>query len=114
MKLTIRKTNLQWSSSLADYAHRRVEDRLSRLRDSVRSAAVRLADVNGPRGGEDKHCRVTARLSTGQDVVVNATGTCPYRVVDDAADRLLRVVKRSRRRRRTAERTAQRRSETRA
>jgi hypothetical protein len=32
---------------------------------------VYLTDVNGPRGGADKHCRIVARLSSGRPVVAS-------------------------------------------
>jgi putative sigma-54 modulation protein len=102
MKVTIRKSNLQWSAALAQYAQRRIENGLHRIGGYVRTACVRLADINGPRGGNDKHCRVTVRLATGDEVVVNALDSCPYRAVDGAVNRLKRTVKKTLHRRRSS------------
>ena len=60
MRMDIRKTNIPWSTALATYAERLVQRRLGRLRLGVRSVMVRFSDINGPRGGEDKRCYVTA------------------------------------------------------
>ena len=44
------------SPSLAPLARRRLEFALGRFSARVRSLTVRLADLNAPRGGVDKHC----------------------------------------------------------
>ena len=85
---------------LARYAERRVHNGLDRVCDRVRQVLVRLADVNGPRGGDDKHCVVSVRLASGDHIRVNALDACPYRAVDGAVNRLKRVVTERRRRRR--------------
>ena len=106
MQLSIRKNNLQWSDALAGYTERRVHHGLDRLRERVRSVLVRLADVNGPRGGRDKHCAVLIRLATGEEIIVNARDACPYRAVDGAVNRLKRSVKKQVGRRRSRRRRA--------
>ena len=104
MQLSIRKSNLQWSDALAHYAERRVHNGLDRVRERVRRVFVRFVDVNGPRGGDDKHCAVSVRLASGEEILVSARDACPYRAVDGAVNRLKRSVtertKRNRRRRR--------------
>jgi hypothetical protein len=51
-----------------------------------------LTDVNGPRGGPDKRCRVVAHLRTGP-VVVSRTGRDPVAAVTAAAGRCRRLVR---------------------
>lgn len=106
MNLTIRKSRLKWSDPLATYAERRVHHGLDRVRERVRSVLVHLADVNGPRGGEDKRCVVSVRLDSGQAIKVDTRDACAYRAIDGAVGRLKRRVteriKRSRDRRRRA------------
>lgn len=105
MHLMIRKDNLQWSDALASYAEDRIRRGLDRFRVRVGTVLVRLADINGPRGGEDKRCLVSVRLASGQLVMVNSRDSCPYRAIDAAVSRLKRSVRerirrnRSRRRR---------------
>jgi hypothetical protein len=50
-----------------------------------------LTDVNGPRGGPDKRCRVVAHLRSGP-VIVCRTGVDPVAVVASAAARCRRLV----------------------
>ena len=92
MQLSIRKTNLQWSDALAGYAERRIHHGLDRIGDCVRSVLVRLADINGPRGGQDKHCLVAVRLATGHKIMANGLDRCPYRAIDGAVNRLKRSI----------------------
>ena len=100
MQLSIHKRNIQWSDALAGHAERRVHRGLDRVQRQVRRVLVRLHDLNGPRGGEDKRCAVAVRLESGHEIFVKARGACPYRTVDDAVDRLRRAMTRQLGRRR--------------
>ena len=53
---------------------------------------VYLTDVNGPRGGPDKRCRVVAHLPTGP-VVVGRTGRDPVAAVAAAAVQCRRLIR---------------------
>lgn len=55
MRILIRMT-AGLSPSLAPLARRPLEFALGRFGARVRSLTVRLADLNAPRGGVDKHC----------------------------------------------------------
>lgn len=106
MQLSIRKRNMTWSDALAGHVERRVRQGLDRAERRVRHVLVHLVDVNGPRGGEDKKCAVSVRLTTGDEIRVQTQDTCPYRAVDSAVSRVKRNVmdrvKRTRDRRRRA------------
>ena len=92
MELDIRKSNMQWSDALAGYAERRIHTGLDRVQQRVRRVLIHLADINGPRGGDDKRCFVKVRLTTGHELVANGQDACPYRAVDGAVNRLKRTV----------------------
>lgn len=51
-----------------------------------------LTDVNGPRGGPDKRCRVVAHLRTGGLVVVSRTGVDQAATVVAAAKQCRRLI----------------------
>jgi hypothetical protein len=53
---------------------------------------VKLADVNGPRGGTDKRCVVQLRLRNLPDVVFAITQLEVRAAVDEAANRVSRVL----------------------
>jgi putative sigma-54 modulation protein len=75
-----------------------LETALSPVRWCLRWVDVYLTDVNGPKGGPDKRCRVVAHLPTGP-VVVGRPGRDPVAAVTAAALRCRRLI-RSRLRRR--------------
>jgi hypothetical protein len=77
-----------------------LETTLRPVRDYLARVDVYLTDVNGPRGGADKHCRVVARLSAGRPVVVSRTGRDPVAVVARAAAVCRRSVRTASKRRR--------------
>lgn len=60
-------------------------------------ASLRLDDVNGPRGGLDKICRIKVVRPRRQSVVVTETGPDPITAVQAAADRLGRLMGRDKR-----------------
>ena len=54
-------------------SERRLEFATRRFRDNVREIGVAFRDVNGPRGGVDKQCRVIAMLRRGDALVIEET-----------------------------------------
>ena len=84
------------SPSLAPLARRRLEFALGRFSARVRSVTVRVADLNGPRGGVDKHCLVAIRLtSPARLIVIEDTDAEAEIAIGRAADRAARVVARA-------------------
>lgn len=67
---------------------RRVRFVLRRL--SWLAPRVRLHDVNGPRGGIDKHCQVELRSAAGGTVVVAAMARDWHGALDAALSRAVR------------------------
>ncbi|MCC6526121.1 MAG: HPF/RaiA family ribosome-associated protein [Polyangiaceae bacterium] len=59
MKIEIRFRSLTANDALEEHAVRRVHLELARFGREVDAVVVRIADVNGPRGGVDKRCQVT-------------------------------------------------------
>ena len=60
----------------------------------VRRIRVHVADVNGPRGGIDKRCRIQATVNGLGEVVVEDTEQNLLQAISKAADRLGRKVMR--------------------
>jgi len=79
---------------LRAYAERRLSFALRRFQEHVRHVRVRLTDGNGPRHGVDARCAVTAHLTNGKEVFVEATTAWPFRSVTQAAGRLSEAVRR--------------------
>jgi ribosome-associated translation inhibitor RaiA len=66
--------------------------------------SVTLEDINGPRGGIDKQCRIVVKLERVGELSFDATDAEVYAAVDAAADRTGRSVQRELERRRTMSR----------
>jgi hypothetical protein len=65
-----------------------------------------LTDVNGPRGGPDKRCRVVAHPQVGRPVVVSRTDRDPVAAVIAAATRCRRSIRNRLKRRQDRRRRA--------
>ena len=93
MKLDIQFRGLQTSTALRHHAERKLHASLSRFGQRIRTVEVRIGDVNGPKGGEDKYCRVTLESPLGT-VSVCKGAEDPYAAVHLAVDRLERAMAR--------------------
>lgn len=90
MALTIdlRSSHLPISVALREHVTRRLHFAVGRFGHRLERVVVRLVEVSGPSGGPDKRCRILARLSPAQSVVVEATDSDAYAAVSQAAIRL--------------------------
>ena len=100
MKIVIRARDLELTPDLRDRVRRRTLFALGRLGPAVRTVDVTLADVNGPRGGVDKLCRMRIKGDHLPAVVIEATDVELGAAIDAAAERAGRTVVRARERRR--------------
>jgi putative sigma-54 modulation protein len=81
-------------SSLREYAVRRLAFALRRFEDRARHLTVRLADMNGPKGGVDSRCSITLQCRDGRRIDVEAISAWPFASVTCAAKRLNAAVRR--------------------
>ena len=63
MNFSIRGRHIELTAALLGHVERRLRFALSRFGQKIRQVAVQLLDLNDPRGGLDKQCRVTVTLS---------------------------------------------------
>ena len=95
MQLEIRGQDFPVFVDLRDHIQSRMETALARHRERVERVEVRLADVNGPKGGVDKQCRAVVRLRPRGRVMVQEVSTDFLAAATRVADRLSRAVARS-------------------
>ena len=96
MLLEVRHINLPVSDALQEFTQRRVERALRPFHSNVSRVDVRITDVNGPDGGIDKRCSVTAELAGAkQKTVVHSENADAYAAVQDACARLSEAVSRA-------------------
>jgi putative sigma-54 modulation protein len=98
MKIDVRLRGIENTDSLRDHATRRVHIQLSRFGPEISEVLVRISDLNGPRGGIDKHCRITLRGRRFRELVLDEVSVDPRLAVDAALDRIARLLARELRR----------------
>ena len=87
MYLAIRGRNLGSTQSLTGYCLRRVLMGLRRFEGRVGQVTVRLKDVNGPRGGIDKHCQLLVEVTDVGQLVFEAVHSDLSRAIERAVHR---------------------------
>lgn len=104
MQIVIQARGLSLTPSLHEYIERRIRFALDWATQHVRKLSVNLVDLNGPRGGEDKCCRIRLGIAGASDIVIEDTQVDVFIAIDRAADRagrtLARQMARQRQRRR--------------
>ena len=92
MRIDIQSRGFDLTEGLREHTERRLQFALNWASHDVRTVSVRLFDINGPRGGNDKRCRIQIPLSGGRDVVIEDTESDLYVAIDRAADRTERAL----------------------
>lgn len=83
-------------ATVTELARHRFAFALGRFGTHVQSLSVRLRDLNGPRGGEDKSCTVVVQLhGSPREIVVQETDGDTAAAISRAADRTARAVARA-------------------
>ena len=92
MQTDIQAHNFTLTNALRVHIERRLGFALSNRDVHIRRVMVRLSDINGPRGGEDKCCHIQVVLPQLPDVVIEDIQADLYAAIDRAADRVGRTV----------------------
>jgi len=92
MRIDIQGLGFPLTAALLDHADRRLRFALTRREGRIRRVVVRLGDTNGPRGGEDKFCRVRVYLEHMPPVLIEDSGADLYAVIERVAERAGRNV----------------------
>lgn len=98
MKIQIHASKISMDASVERHVSRRLHFALGRFANVVEKIDVTLADINGPKGGHDKQCRIRVRvkgvaklviaevlheeLITATDLAVDRVGRAVARAVD--------------------------------
>ena len=100
MQINIQARDFKLTEAIRDYVIRRLRFAFSVRDDHINSIKVRLSDINGPRGGADKRCKIQISLPHFVDIVIKDTQTDLYVAIDRAVDRARRTLDRKLARRR--------------
>lgn len=90
MRIVIRTLGFSTTGGLRAHVERRVAFALDRYVERVARVSVRMGDVNGPRGGRDKSCRVEVLVRDGRAVRAAALDADAYAAVGTAIRRAAR------------------------
>lgn len=93
MNVEIRSMHIDQAESLRAHAERRVESAVRHFGDRIVSIQIRLADLNGPRGGIDKLCRIQVH-GRALNLVVEDKDIDAFAAIDRAVHRLRRALDR--------------------
>ncbi len=112
MRLEIRRRGVKVTEELRNYLKERLRLALTRFGRHIDLVRVYLRDVNGPRGGPGKKCRIVVGLPRRGRVVVTGAGANVSAAITSAASRagcaVNRHVKRRAARRRPPRRSVRR------
>ncbi len=92
MQIDIQARRFTLTDALRSHAERRLRLALTCCDDHIQRIVMRLSDVNGPRGGVDKHCHLQVVLAGLPDVVIEDTEADMYVAINRAADRAGRTL----------------------
>jgi len=95
LRIRILNFGMPIPDSERDYLRRKLEARLARFGQRVERASARLEDVNGPRGGIDKRCRIKVVLSGLPSVTVEEQHSVLRTAIDGALRRAATAVRRA-------------------
>lgn len=92
MRIDLHCDDVDAGPGLREYVARRMSFAIGRFRDHIQWARVKVADVNSSGGGVDKRCVVQLRLRNLPDVMFAITQLDVRVAVDQAAERVARVL----------------------
>jgi len=84
MQITLNDGNIRTTPAMLNFVHTQATRAFAAVGDRIRRVTVSLVDVNGPKGGTDKVCRVSAGVSGLGVISVRAVGPDFYGAIRDA------------------------------
>lgn len=94
MQLEIHTGNITKTADLEQHITRRLQFALSWANHSLDKVVLRINDINGPKGGADKSCRIQIPLAGASPIVVEELQADLYVAIDRAVERAGRTLRR--------------------
>lgn len=73
--------------ALEERVKEKIQRTFSRFAASIVKAQVSLKDLNGPKGGVDKECRITLVLASGKKILATAAHSLLEAAVSEASEK---------------------------
>jgi putative sigma-54 modulation protein len=94
MEIDIRCQNMSLNDEIQTEVDKRMNFALQQFNSWITRVQVHLEDINGPRKGVDKQCRVLVGLKGGKTIKVQDTDADMIAAINRTADRLGQAVSR--------------------
>ncbi len=95
MKVLVKGVHVKLTKGLKEYVQEHLVEPIEHFyQDEAAEIEVHLCDNNGPKGGEDRECRVTIRMPGSAAIHVTEMSDSLHKSIDLARDRISRVAKR--------------------
>jgi putative sigma-54 modulation protein len=94
IEFVIHRDGIDSPDALRAYAAQRLSPVLRRFGHRFKHLTMRLVDLNGPRGGVDSRCSISAEIVNGSRLFVEATTARPFASMARATSRLEAAVRR--------------------
>jgi hypothetical protein len=88
MNIDLSTRHLPDRPRLLEFTQRRAAFAFARFGGQVRAVAIRLDDVNGPRGGMGISCLARLRLAQGGELLVESAASSPEQGIASVLTRL--------------------------
>ncbi|MFT4747024.1 MAG: putative sigma-54 modulation protein [Congregibacter sp.] len=94
MLVHIQSRHFSLSAALNKYVKTKLQVMMGRYEAKIISLNVSLFDINGPKGGEDKCCKIIVKINGTSSIVVQETAADLYDAINTCSRRARRAVKR--------------------
>jgi len=98
MDTVIQTQGFKLTYALEQFTRSQVKKSLRYCADQIIRVTVRFKDINGPKGGEDKHCSMKIKFSSKPTVVISKTTADMYQSIYQTAKKAARTALRHLRR----------------
>lgn len=97
MRFSVSGDRVKVTPGLREYIDRRLYFALGRFGPAIDHVTIRVGDVNGPRGGVDKHCQIVVKLraASGNPIAIDDNDEDLRAAVARASNRAGRTVARA-------------------
>jgi putative sigma-54 modulation protein len=93
--LSVRHVGAHVAAAGRPYAQRRIRSAFARYSPAIQSINVSLVDLNGPKGGTDKACRIEVKLAGRPSIQVEGRASTIAEAVNATIVRTKRLLMRS-------------------
>jgi ribosome-associated translation inhibitor RaiA len=88
MNIEIKQDKVDVQHSLTANIRQHIAADLNRFDRTIRRVCIKIADINGPHGGEDKSCRIQVFLKRAKSVIIEERGASLLAVASRAIARI--------------------------